>query len=67
MIGVFNDGKKFSQFLPEGFREGGNIILEDNNLEKLNVCDFLNIFHLSKDELINFENGEFKTITIKLC
>jgi len=66
MIGVFDNGKKFSQFLPEGFKAGGNINLEDNNLEKLNVCDYLKIFDLTKEELINFENNYFKTIEIKM-
>lgn len=64
MIGVFNDGTKFSQYLPEGVKEKGNIVIEHNDLKYLNVSKYLQSFQLTEKDLINLDNSNFKTINI---
>lgn len=50
VIGVMNNGKAFSVYLPEAYEEGGNIITGENSLGGQVMSDFLRSYYFKKME-----------------
>ena len=66
LIGVFDNGTRFFQYLPEGFKENGNIVVGYNNLEHVKVTDYLESMGLSIEDLYENERFNIKSITVEM-
>lgn len=51
-VGVFNDGEKFSIFLPECYDEHKNMKFEDNNLSIVGIKEYMDNMGVNIDYLI---------------
>lgn len=67
LIGVFDDGIRFFQYLPEGFKKGGNIIAGYNNLQYVKVKDYLASMDLSVEDLYRKDSSDVKSIVVEMA
>lgn len=67
LIGVFNDGNKFSIFLPEAYEIEGNISIEYNRLKNIGVNKYLESIGVNDMDLLAIEDREYKTVNVEMA
>lgn len=65
-IGVFNDGEKFSIYLPESYIVKGNIRVGNNNLTIVGVREYMRKMGVDIHRLINEVDKNYKVKDIEI-
>jgi hypothetical protein len=61
MIGIFEDGKKFSIYLPDADIPTGNMVIKNNNLDQSSIDEYFKSLNFNPEDIEQFNPNSINT------